>query len=76
MEDQETSEWAVATGKYRRGYHRKISDGIRQGIGVLPAFKEALEDTIFEDRHRSAFFARAGAPLSYASRTGSGGRDP
>jgi polyhydroxyalkanoate synthesis regulator phasin len=30
----------------------KVSDGIKQGIGVLSAFKEALEETINEARER------------------------
>ncbi len=30
----------------------KVSDGIRQGIGVLSAFKDALEETINEARER------------------------
>ena len=31
---------------------KKVGDGIRQGIGVLSAFKEALEETIQEARDR------------------------
>lgn len=34
------------------GKREKVSDGIRQGIGVLSAFKEALEETIQEARDR------------------------
>lgn len=30
----------------------KMSDGIRQGLGVLSAFKEAIEETIAEARER------------------------
>lgn len=30
----------------------KVSDGIKQGIGVLSAFKDALEETISEARER------------------------
>ena len=30
----------------------KVSDGIKQGIGVLSAFKEALEEPINEARER------------------------
>ena len=30
----------------------KVSDGIKQGIGVLTAFKDALEETINEARER------------------------
>ena len=76
MDDQETAEGAGAMGKYRRGSHRKVSDGIREDLGVLSAFKDTLEETTAEARQRSAFFARAGAPLSYVPRTGSGGRGP
>ena len=36
-------------GRSRRG---RMGDGIRQGIGVLSAFKEALEETIQEARDR------------------------
>ena len=35
-----------------RDAREKVSDGIRQGIGVLSAFKEALEETIQEARDR------------------------
>jgi polyhydroxyalkanoate synthesis regulator phasin len=31
---------------------RRVGDGIRQGIGVLSAFKDALEETIQEARER------------------------
>jgi len=30
----------------------KVSDGIKQGIGVLSAFKDALEETITEAKER------------------------
>ena len=36
----------------RRSAKEKVSEGIRQGIGVLSAFKEALEETIQEARER------------------------
>ncbi len=36
----------------KKGAREKVSDGIRQGIGVLSAFKEALEETIQEARER------------------------
>lgn len=39
-------------GKHKAGAREKVSDGIRQGIGVLSAFKEALEETIQEARDR------------------------
>ncbi len=37
-----------ASAKGRRGF----SDGLRQGLGVLSAFKEAIEETISEARER------------------------
>jgi hypothetical protein len=52
MDDQETAEEAGATGEDRRGARRKVSDGIREGIGVLSAFKDVLEETIVEARQR------------------------
>lgn len=36
----------------KKGARAKVSDGIRQGIGVLSAFKDALEETISEARER------------------------
>jgi polyhydroxyalkanoate synthesis regulator phasin len=36
----------------RKSARAKVSDGIRQGIGVLSAFKDALEETINEARER------------------------
>jgi polyhydroxyalkanoate synthesis regulator phasin len=36
----------------RRGSRQKMGDGIKQGLGVLSAFKEALEETIQEARER------------------------
>ena len=42
-------------GKKRSGARDardKVSEGIRQGIGVLSAFKEALEETIQDARDR------------------------
>jgi polyhydroxyalkanoate synthesis regulator phasin len=38
--------------KERRGARRRMSDGIKEGIGVLSAFKEAIEETIQEARKR------------------------
>lgn len=38
--------------RQRAGARERVSDGIRQGIGVLSAFKEALEETIQEARDR------------------------
>ena len=39
-------------GKQKQGAKERVSEGIRQGIGVLSAFKEALEETIQEARDR------------------------
>jgi polyhydroxyalkanoate synthesis regulator phasin len=36
----------------RKGAREKVGDGIRQGIGVLSAFKDAIEETIQEARER------------------------
>lgn len=36
----------------KKGTRAKVSDGIKQGIGVLSAFKDALEETINEARER------------------------
>lgn len=39
-------------GTGRKKTRERVGDGIRQGIGVLSAFKEALEETINEARER------------------------
>ena len=36
----------------KKGTKQKVSDGIKQGIGVLSAFKEALEETIQEAKEK------------------------
>jgi len=36
----------------KRSTKEKVSEGIRQGIGVLSAFKDALEETIVEAKER------------------------
>lgn len=36
----------------RKTTRDKVSDGIKQGIGVLSAFKDALEETITEAKER------------------------
>ena len=46
---EEKAEEPTAEGKSARG---KMGDGIKQGIGVLSAFKDALEETIQEARDR------------------------
>lgn|SRR5690606_190174 len=40
------------TEEGKRRTKDRVSDGIRQGIGVLSAFKEALDETIQEARER------------------------
>jgi len=35
-----------------KSHRERVGDGIRQGIGVLSAFKDALEETIHEARER------------------------
>jgi hypothetical protein len=76
MDDQETAEGAGATGEDRRGARSKVSDVVREGLGVLSAFKDVLEETIRQRRGPFARAGEAGAPLSYVPRTGSGGRGP
>ena len=39
-------------GEDKRGARAKVSDGIREGLGVLSAFKEAIEETIADARER------------------------
>lgn len=39
-------------GQDKKSARAKVSDGIRQGIGVLSAFKDALEETINDARER------------------------
>jgi len=39
-------------GAGAKSARQKVGDGIRQGIGVLSAFKDALEETIQEARER------------------------
>ena len=38
--------------KERRSARRRMSEGIKEGIGVLSAFKDAIEETIQEARER------------------------
>lgn len=40
------------TNEESRSAREKVSDGIKQGIGVLSAFRDALEETITEARER------------------------
>ena len=54
MTERETSE---AGGSAReqdadRSHRDRVSDGIKHGIGVLSAFRDALEETINEARER------------------------
>ena len=41
-----------STREQGRRTREKVSDGIRQGLGVLSAFRDALEETIQEARDR------------------------
>ena len=41
----------------RRSTGRKMKDGLKDGLGVLAAFKDALEETIQEARERGDFSA-------------------
>ena len=59
MNDQDTNsaegpEAGATSDRQESGRSRRerMSEGIRQGIGVLSAFKEALEETIQEARDR------------------------
>jgi len=52
MDDKGTAGATGAAGEDPRGAHRKVSDGIREGLGVLSAFKDALEETIVDARRR------------------------
>ncbi|MEQ8328964.1 MAG: hypothetical protein RH859_00730 [Longimicrobiales bacterium] len=38
--------------KESKGARERVTDGIKDGIGVLSAFKDALEETIHEARER------------------------
>lgn len=46
------AEAAEENGDDAKSKRARMGDGIRQGIGVLSAFKEALEETIQEARDR------------------------
>lgn len=52
MNDQGTAETSRAAGEDHRGARDKVSDGIRDGLGVLSVFRDALEETIVEARER------------------------
>ena len=52
MDDKGTAGATGASGEDPRGARRKVSDGIREGLGVLSAFKDALEETIVDARRR------------------------
>jgi polyhydroxyalkanoate synthesis regulator phasin len=41
----------------RRSTSRRMKEGLKEGIGVLAAFKDALEETIQEARERGDFSA-------------------
>ena len=48
----ETNDGAEAGGGDANDPRKRMGDGIRQGLGVLTAFKDALEETIQEARDR------------------------
>lgn len=50
--EERTDEQAAGAGADSKSRKDRMGDGIRQGIGVLSAFKEALEETIQEARDR------------------------
>jgi polyhydroxyalkanoate synthesis regulator phasin len=52
MNDQGTAERSRAAGEDHRGARDKVSYGIRDGLGVLSVFRDALEETIVEARQR------------------------
>ncbi len=47
-----TDEKEKKAGGGGKSARQKVGDGIRQGIGVLSAFKDAVEETIQEARER------------------------
>jgi polyhydroxyalkanoate synthesis regulator phasin len=49
---EQDAEEEKAEGSGSRSRTGRMGDGIRQGIGVLSAFKDALEETIHEARER------------------------
>src|SRR5688572_4336219 len=44
-----------SSSRQRGSTRQRMSDGFKQGIGVLSAFKEAIEETIQEARDRGDF---------------------
>ena len=52
MDEREETRAGGTGGEERRGAREKVSEGIRQGLGVLSALKDALEETIAEARER------------------------
>jgi len=50
MDDERKKDGVMSEDK--KTARGKVSDGIKQGIGVLSAFKDALEETIQEARDR------------------------
>ncbi|MGB1841354.1 MAG: hypothetical protein ACPHWZ_09630 [Longimicrobiales bacterium] len=53
-DDQETTKGTGQESSHSGGEHRRKSmgDGIKEGLGVLSAFRDALEETIQEARER------------------------
>ena len=48
----ETSSEQKEAPRAERGKRRRMGDGLKQGLGFLSAFKDALEETIQEARER------------------------
>jgi polyhydroxyalkanoate synthesis regulator phasin len=50
--DEGRTEGETQGGEGEEGGRKGFSDGVRQGLGVLSAFKEAMEETIRDARER------------------------
>ena len=50
--EQDSAERTAADGNDGQGRRKSMGDGIKEGLGVLSAFKDALEETIQEARER------------------------
>jgi polyhydroxyalkanoate synthesis regulator phasin len=49
---QDSAEDTTANANHGQGRYKSMGDGIKEGLGVLSAFKDALEETIQEARER------------------------
>ncbi len=52
MSEEKKTEAEADSAEDARSHKDRVGDGIRQGIGVLSAFRDALEETIQEARER------------------------